>query len=497
VVVGLGPAGPELVTAGARAAIDAVPPSRRFVRTRHHPSADVVGPAATSFDSIYDEATTLDQVYPAIVARLRAAATERGPIVYAVPGSPLVAERTVELLRAEDDLDVTIVPGLSFLDLAWTRLGVDPLAAGARLVDGHRFAVDAAGAPGPLLVGQCDSPQVLSDIKLSVPTFDDAPAVTVLQRLGLPGETVTVVKWEDLDRPAVVVPDHLTTLWIPGLAPPVASELVRFAELIRVLREQCPWDRAQTHASLAPHLLEEAYEAVEAIAGFTAAAATAASAAAADTVHDAAAHLEEELGDVLLQVVLHATIAAQEGWFTLADVARTIHDKMVARHPHVFGEVTAETPGAVQATWDQLKAAERAEAGHVDSALDGVGGHLPALLHAAAVQDRAARVGFDWPDVEGPLAKVGEETTELRRAGDGAARQDELGDLLFACVNVSRHLGVDPEVALRAATAKFVARFRRMEAKSGGAAGLEARGLDLAGLDALWEEAKRGEGDGG
>jgi tetrapyrrole methylase family protein/MazG family protein len=509
VVVGLGPAGPELITAAARAAIDAVPAARRFVRTRRHPSAEVVGPEATSFDSIYDGASTLDQVYPAIVARLREAALSSarasapGPILYAVPGSPLVAERTVELLRAEEDagedIELTIVPGLSFLDLAWARLGIDPLASGVRLVDGHRFAVEAAGGCGPLLVAQCDSPQVLSEIKLSVPAFDDAPAVTVLRRLGLPGETVTVFKWEDLDRPSAVVLDHLTTLWIPGLATPVAAELVRFDELIRLLREQCPWDRAQTHASLAPHLLEESYETVEAIAAFTAATDTAATGAAAHDVaaHDAAAHLEEELGDVLLQVVLHAAIATQEGWFTLADVARTIHDKMVARHPHVFGEVTAETPGAVQATWDQLKAAERADAGHVESALDGVGGHLPALLHAAAVQDRAAEVGFDWPDVEGPLAKVGEETTELRQAADGGAQQDELGDLLFACVNVSRHLGVDPEVALRTATAKFVARFRRMEALSGGAESLQARGLDLAGLDALWEEAKRGGGNPG
>ncbi len=220
-------------------------------------------------------------------------------------------------------------------------------------------------------------------------------------------------------------------------------------------------------------MLEEAYEAVEAIA-------------ASDPDPE---HIEEELGDVLLQVFLHATIAAEEGWFTLADVATTIHDKMVARHPHVFGEVTAETPGAVQASWDQLKAAERASSGHHHSVLDGVAGHLPSLLHAAEVQQRAAAVGFDWPDLAGPLDKVAEEAAELRAASDQAERQDELGDLLFACVNVSRHLGIDPEVALRAATAKFAARFRRVEASAGD----RLRELDLAGLDALWDEAKRGE----
>lgn len=482
-VVGLGPAGPEQVTAAARAAIDRVPASSRYLRTWRHPSSDAVGAGATSFDSVYEEAATLEDVYATIAARLRDAAVSvvegEGPILYAVPGSPLVAERTVELLLADEQLEVTIIAGLSFLDLAWSRLGVDPLAAGVRLVDGHRFAVEAAGQPGPLLVAQCDSAQVLSGIKLSLSSFDAAPDVTVLQRLGLPDESVTRVSWEDLDRQSAVVPDHLTTLWIPRLAAPVASELVRFSELIRLLREECPWDRAQTHASLAPHLLEEAYEAVEAIAA------------------NDPDHLEEELGDVLLQVVLHATIAAEEGSFTLADVARTIHDKMVARHPHVFGDVTAETPGAVQASWEQLKAAERVSAGRPDSVLDGVAGHLPALLHAAAVQQRAAAAGFDWTDVEGPLAKVAEEADEVRAAADDDARADELGDLLFACVNVSRHLGVDPEVALRAATAKFATRFRRMEASAGGAEGLEALHLDLAGLDALWDEAKRGEERGG
>ncbi len=478
IVVGLGPAGPDLVTAAARDAIAGVPGARRFVRTRRHPSAGAdgpVGPDATSFDAVYDEAATLEEVYATIAARLHDAALDGtgGAVLYAVPGSPLVAERTVDLLRADVELAVTIVPGLSFLDLAWARLGVDPLAEGVKLVDGHRFAVEAAGQPGPLLVAQCDAPQVLSDIKLSLSSFDGAPVVTVLQRLGLPDESVTRIAWEDLDRQRALAPDHLTTLWIPHLAAPVAAELVRFDELIRLLREQCPWDRAQTHASLAPHLLEEAYEAVEAIAS-------------SDPDPE---HIEEELGDVLLQVVLHATIAAEEGWFTLADVARTIHDKMVARHPHVFGDVTAETPDAVQASWDQLKAAERA--GHLDSVLDGVAGHLPSLLHAAAVQQRAAAIGFDWPDVAGPLDKVAEEAAELRAATDPAARQDELGDLLFACVNVSRHLGVDPEVALRAATAKFAARFRRVEASAGARLGE----LDLAGLDALWDEVTRGEGE--
>jgi len=170
-------------------------------------------------------------------------------VVYAVPGSPLVAERTVELLRADRRVSVTVEPALSFLDLAWARLGVDPLAAGVTLVDGQRFTVEAAGLSGPLLVAQCDTVDVLSAIKLSV---DEAPPadVVVLQRLGLAEESLTSVAWDDLDR--TVRPDHLTCLWIPELRPPVAAELMRFWELVRTLRERCPWDRQQTPRFAAP-----------------------------------------------------------------------------------------------------------------------------------------------------------------------------------------------------------------------------------------------------
>ena len=183
-------------------------------------------------------------------------------MLYAVPGSPHVAERTVELLLAETRVRVEVLPALSFTSLVWPRLGVDPVAMGVRLVDGHRFE-SAAGERGPLLVAQCDSRSVLSDIKLSV---DDAAApevVTVLQRLGLPDEAVLSVAWSDLDR--AFEPDHLTAVWIPRLAAPIAAEVAEFAALVRTLRERCPWDREQTHQSLTRHLLEETYETLEAI----------------------------------------------------------------------------------------------------------------------------------------------------------------------------------------------------------------------------------------
>jgi tetrapyrrole methylase family protein/MazG family protein len=420
VVVGLGPAGPELLTTAAVDAVASIP--HRYVRTTRHPAAAAVA-GALSFDSLYESASTLDDVYAGIVDALAEAAAEHGTVLYAVPGSPLVAERTVELLRSDRRVDLRLVPGLSFLDLAWAALGVDPLAEGVRVVDGRRFAVEAAGERGPLLVAQCDSRQVLSDIKLTV----DHPGeveVTVLQRLGLPDQSVTTVAWADLDKE--VEPDHLTSLWLPAPAPPVAREVARFDQLVRTLRQRCPWDREQTHRTLTRHLLEETYEVLEAIEALDIEAG------------EGFEHLEEELGDLLFQVVFHATLAAEQGHFTLADVAVGIHDKLVHRHPHVFAGVEADTPDQVITNWEQIKRAEKGRT----SIMDGIGEGLPSLLYAHKVQRKAASAGVE------PMA--------------GA--DDGLGAELFALVDRCRRAEIDPEAALRATAARFRDRFRAAEA---------------------------------
>lgn len=414
VVVGLGPAGADLLTAGTVAALERVP--HRFLRTRRHPAAEAVADA-TSFDDLYETAESFELVYASIVEAVVAAATEHGEVLYAVPGSPVVAERAVELLLADVRVEVDVLPALSFLDLAWARLGVDPVALGARLVDGRRFEVEAAGERGPLLVGQCDQPHVLSAIKLSI---DEGPdEVVVLQRLGLADESVRTVAWDDLDRD--VEPDHLTSLWIPELAEPVAAELTRFHELVRTLRAECPWDREQTHASLTRHLLEETYEVLEALdhvdeetgAGFE--------------------HLEEELGDLLFQVVFHSVLAAEEGQFTLADVARGIHDKLRDRHPHVFGPHSGEHDAAQLATeWERRKVVEKGRG----SVMDGIPTALPALAYAAKVQKKAASQGVDWRTLPG----IEPSSLEAR---------------LLELVDEARTAGDDAETALRAATTRL------------------------------------------
>jgi tetrapyrrole methylase family protein/MazG family protein len=447
IVVGLGPAGPELIDQATLASIRAVP--RRFVRTRRHPAASVLA-TDPSFDDAYERATTLGRVYTTIVDELVAAATRHGEVLYAVPGSPLVAERTVEILRNDDRVEVEIHPALSFLDLAWYRLGIDPVARGVRIIDGQRFTVEAAGERGPLLVAQCDSPDVLFDIKLALDAGEPAAltadaTITVLQRLGTPNERVVDVVWTELDR--VVTPDHLTTLWIPELAVPVAREVARFAELVATLRRECPWDRQQTHASLMRHLVEETYEVLDAIEHVD---------PDEGTGYE---HLEEELGDLLFQVVFHATLAAEAGQFTLADVACGIHDKLYSRHPHVFGDVEVQGADDVLRNWEQIKKEEKGRG----SVFDGIPSQLPALLLALTVQKKAGALveqGIDIGDEPG-LDESG--LDELLGAVREAPDPNALGALLFAVTDVARRAGVDPEMALRSFTSSYRDRVTAVE----------------------------------
>jgi tetrapyrrole methylase family protein / MazG family protein len=466
VVVGLGPGPVDLVTPETHAVIERV--ERRFVRTRRHPSAVVIPADAESFDGYYDDAGSFDEVYSRIAGALIAAAQDAGDVLYAVPGSPRVLERSVDLLLAESDargVAVEVLPAVSFLDLAWARLGVDPFADGVRLVDGHRFAERAAGERGPLLVAHCHANSVLSDIKLAYDRETPERAV-VLHHLGLDDEQIIDVAWADIDR--AIDADHLTTLWIAEASAPVGAELVRFAEVVRRLREECPWDRQQTHESLVRYVIEETYEVVEAIASGD------------------PALLEEELGDLMLQVFLHSAIAAQAGDFTIADVAHEISEKMVRRHPHVFGDVVVTGAAHVASNWEQIKAAEKGRPADHASALDGVSGAMPALAYASELSRKAAKVGFDWDDAGGVWQKLTEELDELRAEPDSF---DEFGDVLFVLVSLARHLGHDAEGALRAASAKFRNRFEVVE-ELATARGIELQAMTPATADALWDEAK-------
>ena len=445
-VVGLGPAGPDLCTTATLVAIDEHP--HRLVRTVRHPAVSVLGEAVVALDHHYESAASFTAVYAGVVEEVVAAAEVHSQILYAVPGSPMVAEHTVELLLADDRVDVTLVPALSFLDLAWVRLGVDPLDDGVRIVDAHRFPVEAAGERGPLLVAQVDTPAVLADVVAAVVDPPDE-MVTVLQGLGTADERIVQALWDDL--PDVVDPDHLTSLFVPRLAAPIAAEVQRFVDLVAVLRRECPWDSEQTHTTLRPHLLEEAHEVLEALDEFD------------EVSGEGSGALEEELGDLLFQVVFHARIAADDGRFDLADVTRGIHDKLRHRHPHVFGPESGGGPVGVDgsadvvANWDRIKQVEKGR----ESVLDGIPPTLPALAVAQKVVRRAA--GIDVEPDSGDLSLYG-------LLDDDALDDEALGDLLLAVAVSAWSAGLDAEDALRGAVGRFstVVRATELERLYGG-----------------------------
>jgi tetrapyrrole methylase family protein/MazG family protein len=479
VVVGLGPAGADLLLPAARDALEDA--AVAFARTGRHPAvADLrrAGVATTALDDEYDAAVDLDAAYRAIVGRVLAAAVEHGEVAYAVPGNPAVAERTVALLHEaarEGTISLRVVPGLSFAELAWSRLGVDALQA--RVVDGR----DLPELVGPLLIAQCDTRLVLSDVKLTLleRVGPDVPVI-VLQRLGLPDEQVRTVPLAELDR--VVEPDHLTSVFVDVPGRSAAGELARLLELAERLRRPggCPWDAEQTHHSLTRYLLEEAYEVVEAVEALPPGAPEAADASAAAAAYRA---LEDELGDLLYQVVFHGVLAEEAGAFTLADVARGIHDKLVRRHPHVFGDVAADTSSDVMRNWEQIKKDEKG----ASSIVSGITPGLPSLLYAHKLFRKAASVGLDPGSRADALERLSGARDALAAAADPGAVEAGLAELLAAAVVLARVAGVDAESVLRGWAARFRDRFVALEHLAA------ARGLDLATLEPaavqdLWSE---------
>lgn len=473
-VVGLGPGRASRVTSETLDAIASI--EHRFLRTTKHPSAHLV-PNATSFDHHYESGNTFEDVYNTIVSDLIAAARTHSHILYAVPGSPLILERTVMLLRNRNDVETLLLPAISFLDEVWRALSIDPVEEAVRLIDGHTFATSAANDVGPFLVAHTHANWVLSDIKLANEDIDPDTPVVLLHHLGLDDEQVIRTTWAEIDR--TIEADHLTSLYIPQLHEPIGRELVAFHEFARVLREQCPWDKEQTHQSLVRYLIEETYEVVDALMLLD----------PNDPSTDDA--LIEELGDLLYQIEFHATIAEQEGRFTMTDVARNVREKLTRRHPHIFGHVVANSSGEVVTNWEEIKKAEKPErTGPFDGVIEGA----PGLTYAQKIQGKAKRIGFDWPSVDGPLDKIAEESLEVKHAiatGDPDQAFAELGDLLFAVVNVARHLDIDAESALRAATQKFRGRVEQVQILAR-QQGRELQDMSLQELDQLWDTVKKG-----
>lgn len=488
-IVGLGSGGPDQLTIGILNRLKQA--DTLYLRTKEHPVTAVLEDyniKSESFDDVYEAKDSFPEVYEEIAQRLLTQASkgaEGTSIVYAVPGHPMVAEAAVQLLRERcpaQGIELHILGGESFLDEAFVRLGFDPIE-GFQLLDAG--SMDASWLQPRLhtLIGQVYDSFTASDVKLCLmERYPDDYPIIVGHALGVSGEEqIHRIPLYELDR--VQGYGNLSVVFIPRSEDTFLRRhsFERLHEIVDILRspEGCPWDREQTHSSIRKNLIEETYEVLETID------------------EDDPEHMKEELGDLLLQILLHAQMEEEVGTFSVYDVIAGLHDKLIFRHPHVFGEQTADNAEEALQSWEQMKAEEKRLKGtdvQEASLLDGIPKDLPALMKSYKLQKKAAKVGFDWEQIEDVFSKIREELEELQEAvqeGQTAEEQMlELGDLLFAAVNASRFIDADPEEALARTNLKFTQRFRYIERR------LQEQGKTpqqstLEEMDRYWEEAKR------
>ncbi len=481
VLLGLGPGDPDLLTRQAWRWLESIPTV--WVRTRQHPTVQGFpdGLQVHSFDELYESSGKFEEVYAAIVERVLEMGRQPGGVTYAVPGHPFVAEATCpEIARraAEQGIAVRVIEGVSFLEPSFSALGADPFP--------HLALVDALELAGqhmpqfppsqPALIAQIYSRAVASDVKLTLTNvYPDTHPVRLIHAAGTQEQVVEDILLYEIDRSPHT--GLLTTLYLPPLGHDTSLEA--FQEVVAHLRapeDGCPWDKEQTQQSMAPSLVQETYEAVSALE--------------AGDVDG----FREELGDLLLILVMLSQIASEDGDFNFAEVVQGIHSKIVRRHPHVFGEATVEGTEGVLKSWEDLKAAERKAKGNGEEQpkgmLDNLPKALPALMQSQEFQSRAAHVGFDWPDIAGVKDKLLEEWREVEVAETAEEREDELGDLLFAMVNLIRWHKADAETVLRRANQRFKERFAHIE-QGAMAQGRNLTEMTLDEMEALWQEAKR------
>jgi tetrapyrrole methylase family protein/MazG family protein len=538
IAAGLGPGAWEQVTLEVKSLLDSA--STVYLRTKTHPTAANL-PAhldVRTFDYLYEQQARFEDIYRKIAQELlNLAATSDSPIIYCVPGHPTIGEASVRYLREaarEQGVEVRIMAGLSFIEPVCTALDLDPLLHGLQIVDGTDLAgygttddqphipqsairnpqskepflfspyslpVEPSAFPAlaglapmyPVIVSQVYNDRVASACKLALmERYPDEHPVTIVLNAGVPGqESVVHTTLAEMDRGHGI--NHLACLYLAPLEPLTLTR--EFNSLVYVMGRLrgpggCPWDREQTHDSIKHHLLEEAYEAVDAMD-------------AGDPDN-----LAEELGDLLLQVVFHSQLAVSAEEFTLADVVGHIVSKLIRRHPHVFGDVEVTGADHVLRNWEVIKAGEReakAKAGRkfqsaqaAEQGLEGTGlllsvpRAMPGLERAQQLQVRAARVGFDWTNIEGVFDKVREELAELQAEDSKERRTEEMGDLLFALVVLSEWMGINAEEALRRANDKFIRRFTAMETAIV-AGGGKLRGMSVEEMDTFWNQVKRDE----
>ena len=450
-------------------------------RTDQHPAVAELreeGIEISSFDDIYEKHDSFQLVYEEIVEKLLLLCAEQ-PVTYVVPGHPLVAEKTVQLLvekEREGIVKIDIAGGNSFLDPIFAALRIDPIE-GFQLLDGTDMKRDDVQMTQHILIGQVYDAFIASEVKLSLmEKYDYEHPITIVTAAGSVDEKLRTVPLFELDRVTEI--DNLTTVYVPPVEEMEKrlKEWSTFREIIAKLRapDGCPWDREQTHESLKKYLIEEAHELLEAIS------------------NEDDEGIIEELGDVLLQVFLHAQIGEDDGYFALEDILQAVGSKMIRRHPHVFGDENVVNSEEVLKNWQEIKKQEKPQS---ESLLDNQQSYSSSLLTSMNYQKEAAKVGFDWPDIEGAFEKFEEEWQEFRaeiKSGSKSSQTDELGDVLFTLVNLARFLKLSPEEAMVHANQKFKSRFNFVEKSVYKNRG-DFADYTLDELESFWQLAKKGE----
>lgn len=476
-IVGLGPGAKEALTMGTMEQLRSS--SKILVRTVKHPTMDFIktlGIQFESYDDKYESFNSFDEVYDAIAKDIIKKHVEYGDIVYAVPGHPLVAEKSVSILMElcnKESIDFEMLPAVSFIDVMMERLRLDPIE-GLKIIDAFDIKKQVLDKRVGTIITQVYNKYIASEVKLALlDYYKDDTEIFFVRAAGIKElESIRKIPLYELDRQEDI--DYLTSIFIPK----DMNNSKDFYDLIYVMdtlrgEDGCPWDKEQTHESLKRYLIEESYEVLEAI----------------DEKNEE--NLIEELGDVLLQIVFHSCIGKEQGYFNINDVIKGVTNKMIHRHPHVFGDVSVKNSQDVLINWDIIKKKEQGLNTYTDE-LKHIPKNLPALMRAEKVQKKAAKVGFDWDKVEAALDKVSEELDEVKDVYKGNNRArivEEIGDLIFSAVNVARFLDIEPEFALNCTIEKFINRFQYIE-KSGLKRGISIEKMSLEQMDEFWEEAK-------
>jgi tetrapyrrole methylase family protein / MazG family protein len=476
-ILGLGPGAEDALTLGTIRILKEE--KHVYLRTKIHPTVEYLESTGINFetyDEKYENCKSFDDVYNSIAEDLIQKHEKYDNIVYAVPGHPLVAEKSVKILielANQQNIDTEIVPAVSFVDALMERLKIDPIN-GIKIIDAFDIKNQVLDKRTGIILTQVYNKFIASEAKLALAEYyGDDFEIYFVRAAGIKNmESIRKIKLYELDRQEDI--DYLTSVYIPKDLT-ITHDFNDLLEIMQILRGDngCPWDKEQNHESLKKCLIEECYEVLEAI----------------DKKDEY--ELIEELGDVLLQVVFHSQIGKDEGFFNINDVIKGICSKMINRHPHIFSDTEVENTEQVLTNWDNIKKEEQGLKSYTDTLIH-VPKNLPALIRAEKIQNKAAKVGFDWDDVEPALEKIIEEYNEVRdvyKSNNGVKILEEIGDLIFACVNTARFLNVDPEEALNNTTNKFIHRFKYIE-DTANKKGLTLDEMTLEQMDELWEESK-------